>query len=209
MENTVWLGLVGALGGLIGVAASFAALHWGLGYWEYMGGKKRPPSIPLEKARLKQKLLDLNSSESPHELKPSKETDLLLEWKIVDARWFSLFAKERLKQTYRAFLVLDEPRTSVRYFEELIRVQWVVGSTGLGQPRLSYQSQFFRGRILFKKSWGIQYAIRQDLTLGKVYEYKFDIDDVRNPIKKAIEESGWEYVPVVRKDHATYKSLQT
>lgn len=41
-----------------------------------------------------------------------------------------------------------------------------------------------------------------------MYEYKFDIGYVRDPVKKAIEDSGWEFVPVVRKEHATYRSVK-
>lgn len=47
---------------------------------------------------------------------------------------------------------------------------------------------------------GVQYGIKEDLTLDKVYEYKFDIGHVRDPIVKAITESGWEFVAIVRKD---------
>ena len=200
-------GLVGAIGGLIGIVACIIGLRWGVGYGEYMGGKKRMSVAPLAKDKLKQKILNLNSPELPYEIKPSDETDLILEWKIADAKWFSLFAKERLRITYHAFFVLDHLHASVRYCEEIIRIQWMVGSAGL-QPRLNYQSQFFRGRVLFQKSWGIQYAIKEDLTIGKVYEYKFDIGEMRDPLRKVVNESGWEFVPVVRKKHATYKSLK-
>lgn len=185
------------------------AIVWGLGYREYLGGKKRSLTTPsLSKDELKQKLLALNSADSPYELQPSTKTDLVLTWKIVDARWYALFAKERLRKTYRAFIVLDELRLSARYYEELATVQWIADNEGL-TPRLAYQNQFFKGRILFQKSWGVQYGIKEDLTPGKVYEYNFDIRHVRDPIKKAIEDSGWEFVPVVRKAHATHKSLKT
>lgn len=53
---------------------------------------------------------------------------------------------------------------------------------------------------------GSAYGIKENGTLGKVYEYRFDVNRVRDPIVKTIEESGWEFVPVVRKEHATYES---
>jgi hypothetical protein len=207
MGSEIVFGFIGVLGGLIGIVACFIAARWGAGYGEYLGGKKRMfAATPLEKDKLRQQLLDLNSPHLPYEIKLSDETDLILEWKIADAKWFSLFAQERLKTTYRAFFVLDQRRSSVRYCEEIIRVQWMAGTSGL-QPKLTYKSQFFRGRVLFQKSWGVQYAIKEDLTLGKVYEYKFDIGQIRDPLRKVIEESGWEFVAVVRREHATYQSL--
>lgn len=207
MENSALVGLIAGAAGLIGAIGGVAAIFWGLGFNEYLGGKKKMPVAALGKEQLKQRLFSLNSQELAYEIKPSSEADLALEWKIVDARWYALFAKERLRKTYRAFIVLDELRRSARYYEEMATVQWMAGAEGL-TPRVAYQNQFFKGRILFQKSWGVQYGIKKDGKLGKVYEYNFDVDAVRNPLKKVIEESGWEFVPVVRKEHATYKSFR-
>ena len=65
-------------------------------------------------------------------------------------------------------------------------------------------NSFFKGRILFQKSWGVQYGIEEYGTLEKIYDYKFDIGMVRDPIKKVVQENGWEFVPVIRKKNATY-----
>lgn len=182
---------------------------WGMGWLEYLGGKKGSRvTLSLNKDELKRKMLSLNSPDLSYELKPSAESDLALVWNIVDARWYGLFAKERLKETYRAFIMLDDVRRSVRYYEELGKVEWAAGSEGL-VPKVAYQSSFFKGRILFQKSRGVGYGIKTDGTPGKVYDYQFDIGYVRDPLKKVAIESGWEFVPVVRKEHATYKSLRT
>jgi hypothetical protein len=210
MEGVALVGLLGAGAGLVGAFAGIAAFVWGLGYREYLGGKKRATFSPISKEELKEKLIALNSSELPYEIKRDSETDLMVEWKIVDAKWFAVFARERLQKTYRAFIILDERRRTARYYEEMGTVQWLVGTQGLlSPPKIGYQNQFFKGRILFQKSWGVQYGIKDDGTLGKVYQYKFDIGYVRDPVKRAVEESGWEFVPVVRKEHATYRSLTT
>jgi hypothetical protein len=89
----------------------------------------------------------------------------------------------------------------------MVSVRWLAGVDG--PPIFNYQKNFFRGRILFQKSWGVEYGIKEDLSLGKVYEYKFDVRNVRNPIKKVVRDSGWEFVPVVRKSHATLQSLKS
>jgi len=210
MEGFALLGLIGVGAGLVGAFAGIAAIVWGLGYLEYLGGKKRSPFSPISKEELKEKLIALNSSELPYEIEQDNETDLMVEWKIVNAKWFAIFAQERLQKTYRAFIVLDERRRAARYYEEMGTVQWLAGTQRpLSPPKIGYQNQVFKGRILFQKSWGVQYGIKANGTLGKVYQYKFDIGYVRDPVKKAIEESGWEFVPVVRKEHATYRSLTT
>jgi hypothetical protein len=208
MSNLDSAGLIGALVGLIGAGMALFAVIWGLGIFEYLGGKKKSLIYPITANELRNRLLAVNSAELPYEIKTTPETDLLVEWKIADAKWFAVFSKERLRETYRGFLLLDESRKSVRYCEELVSVRWIAGTDNQVQPILSYQKQFFRGRILFQKSWEVQYGIREDLSPGKIYEYRFDVRQVRNPLKKVIEDSGWEFVPVVRKSHAT-RSLKS
>jgi hypothetical protein len=195
--------LIGALVGMIGMVIAIAAIIWATGLVEYLGGKKKSLIYPVAPNELKARLLAINSLELPYEIKTTPETDLLVEWKIADAKWFAVFSKERLKETYRGFLLLDESRKSVRYCEELVSVRWMGGIDSHAQPSLSYQKQFFRGRILFQKSWEVQYGIKEDLSPGKIYEYRFDVRKVRNQLKKVVEESGWEFVQVVRKSHAT------
>lgn len=201
--------IIGLAAGLIGALIGIAAMVYALGYFEYLGGKKKFTNTAVSKERLKQKLLALNSPELPYQIKPARETDLFVEWKIVDATWYAIFSKERLSKTYRAYLLLDESRKAARYCEETGSVRWLVGADGSLNPVAAFQKTYFRGRILFQKSWEVQYGIKEDGTFGKIYEYKFDVNRVRDPIVKTIEESGWEFVPVVRKEHATYESMKT
>jgi hypothetical protein len=208
MGNVFWLGALGVFAGIIGLLAGLAAIVWGAGVGEYLGGKKKQSASSISKDELIKRIISLNSSELPYSIKPAEDTDLLVEWNIVDARWYSLFSKAGLRQTYRAFIVLDPQRVSARYCEEMVGVEWAAGTDGLHQPKYHYQSAFFRGRILFRKSMGVQYAIREDGTFGRVFQYDFDIRAIRAPIKQTVEECGWEFVPVVRKSHATYKSLR-
>jgi hypothetical protein len=201
--------LIGLVIGLLGALTGIGAMIYALGYFEYLGGKKKSNILPIGKGALKKKLLALNSPDLPYVIKPDPETDLFVEWKIVDATWYAVFAKERLAKTYRAYLLLDESRKAARYCEETGTIRWMVGTGGSLNPVATFQKAFFRGRILFQKSWEVQYGIKENGTLGKVYEYKFDVNRVRDPIVKTIEESGWEFVPVVRKEHATYESMKT
>ncbi len=204
-----FVAILGLAAGLFGAIMGIAAIIYALGYFEYIGGKKKFTILPMSKEKLKQKLLALNSPELPYQIKPAQETDLFVEWKIVDATWYAIFSKERLSKTYRAYLLLDESRKAARYCEETGSVRWYAGADGALKPSVAFEKAFFRGRILFQKSWEVQYGIKEDGTLGKVYEYKFDVNRVRDPIVKAVEDSGWEFVPVVRKKHATYESMRT
>jgi hypothetical protein len=148
----------------------------------------------------------LNEPSKPYHIVKGKETDLIAEWKIVDASWYGIFSKSRLRKAYRALLLLDESRRSVRCFEVLGTISWTAGASGL-IPNVRYSKSAFGGRILFQKSYGVGYGIKdlKNLKVGKVYEYKFDVNEIREPIIAAVKENGWEWVPVTARRHATYK----
>jgi hypothetical protein len=192
--------IIGGLIGTIGAAAGIGAMLWGMGVGEYLGGKKRAAAISASKEELEQKLLALNSQDVPYLISPARETDLMLEWKIADAAWWGFFSKQGVRETYRAYLLLDAGKHTVRYYEELARVDWTVDIDGLSHPHVAYQNQFFKGRILFQKSWEAQYTPGSAVP---VYEIDFDVRNLRAPVKQAVEQAGWEFVPVVRKNHAT------
>jgi len=201
MKIIIFLSVVSAI---LAVGGGIWAMLFGMGVGEYLGGKKKSLSAAA-KNELKQKILFLNSQSLPYKIIAGGETDFILEWNIADAKWYGIFSKEKISKTYRAFITLDDTRKSVRYYEELGTVEWHAGTDGL-RPSIRYSNQAQKGRILFQKSYGVQYGIKEDKTLGKVYEYKFDIDVARSPLKKIVLENGWEFVSVVRKSHVVNQS---
>ena len=60
---------------------------------------------------------------------------------------------------------------------------------------------------MFQKSWGVGYGGKQlaPLEVGKVHDYKFNIDEIRGPIIDTVKENGWEWVPVTARRHTTYR----
>jgi hypothetical protein len=167
------------------------------GAMEYQGGKKKPKAESISKASLQKQIMGINSADLPYQIKLSETSDLEITWKIVDAKWQGIFAKEKINKTYRAYMALDEANHTVRYWEALGNVEWVAGA-----PKVHFQREFFRGKIISQKSYGVQYGVKEDKTLGKVYEYKFDINAIREPIRKAAIDGGWEFVEVLMKKHA-------
>ena len=197
--TAVWFSIFGGVATLVAIWVMLL----GMGFFQYLGGKKKSLSaIPIE--ALRGKILALDSPELPYRITQAKETDFVLEWKIADAKWYGIFSKERVRETYRAFILLDESRKTARYYEELGSVLWHVSTDGISKPSVHYRKEFLKGRILFKKSFGVQYGIKEDKMFGKVYEYTFDIGYARDPLKKVVEENGWEFVSVARKAYAVY-----
>lgn len=202
---------VGIAGLVVGLIVAGVAVYLALravGYFQYLGGQKRSSIPSVTKDTLMGRLLNLNDLSKPYSLIEGKETDLIAEWKIVDAQWYGIFSKSHIKQAYRAYALLDEPRHTVRCYEELGMISWTASADGL-HPTVNYKQSFFRGRILYKKELGRSYATKgQPAEAGKVYEYKFDINEIRQPIVSVVRESGWEWVQVTAKRNATFKQTK-
>ncbi len=197
--------LLGGLVGLIGAGAGAYVMLYGMGYLQYLGGKKRSTIPPVTKKELIGKVLALNDPAKPYRIAKGVDTDLVAEWKIVDAQWYGVFSKSGLKGAYRALLLADESRHTVRCYEELGSVTWTAGLSGL-IPSVSFQKSFFGGRILYRKEYAKGYGLKHlaPPEPGKVYDYTFDVNEIRGPIIVTVEESGWEWVPVTAKRHASY-----
>lgn len=202
----MWM-IIGLLIGIIGAGTGVYFALYAAGFFQYLGGKKASPSA-ISKAELTQRLLALNDPSKPYHIIKGEDTDLIAEWNIVDARWYGIFSKNRLSENYRALLLLDEARHSVRCYEELGKINWSAGTNGL-EPNVYYQKNTFGGRILYKKERGKGYGIKQlsPVEAGEVYDYNFDVNEIRDPIEATVKESSWEWVPVTGRKNATYKSL--
>jgi hypothetical protein len=193
--------IIGLLAGLIGAGVGIFFALYGLGFFNYMGGKKcRPDAVSA--AILEQKILSLNDASKPYHIIKGDTSDLVAEWKIADANWWGILNKNHFNKSYRAYLQIDESRHSVRCFEQLGSVTWSAGMAGM-TPMVNYNKSQFSGRILYQKEYAVQYGIT-DISQpqpGKVYEYKFDVDEIRKPIIAVVNQAGWEWVPVTARRH--------
>jgi hypothetical protein len=88
----LFIGLFGILMGMVGM---FFCLYC-MGFFNYLGGKKKGHIAPVGKQELMMKLLALNDPSKPYCIMRGDESDLVAEWKIVDATWYGIFNKSRL-----------------------------------------------------------------------------------------------------------------
>jgi hypothetical protein len=169
-----------------------------MGFVDFLTGTKRPAagSTPVSRDALIKKISALSGGTAPFVVMPGEDSDLVVELNIVDAKWYEVFAKAGLKKTYRIFLLLDDARKEIRVLEETGELNWKAGI-----PTASFSAEFFRGRTLAQKEFGTAYAFKEKSpgSFGKVYEYHFDVNDVKEPLIEAVTASGWSYVPVTSK----------
>jgi len=164
------------------------------------------PAMMSMKDQLTQTITQLGSQTGLFTASKGKDTDLVIEHKIVDAEYYKLAGKEKILKMYHAYMFFDETTHEAKYNEEITE-----GSSGgglnLGSGTLGFgaSKSTFHGKVIgmkeTQKVWGIK---KEDLTPGKVVDYSFDIKDIRQPIEQALIANGWKLVLVTFRKDASY-----
>ena len=153
-------------------------------------GKKpnrNTPVLPAQEVR--QRLLALNRETAPYQIQDgsAEGVDLIAEWKIVDARWYEIFAKANLTKVFRIYMKFNEDRHEVRAKDEEYTVEWRAGV-----PSLSISASKFSGQKT-SIEFGTAYAFTEELKPGQVYNYRFNTNEMKKPIQEAVTACGWTY----------------
>ena len=148
---------------------------------------KNTPVLPAEEVR--QRLLALNRETAPYQIRDgsAEGVDLIAEWKIVDAKWYEIFAKANLTKVFRIYMKFDEDRHEVRAKDEEYTVEWRAGV-----PSLSVSANKFSGQKT-SIEFGTAYAFTEELKPGQVYNYRFNTNEIKKPIQEAVTACGWAY----------------
>ena len=172
-----------------------------MGLFDALKGIKEPKEgvAPVPPEELRQRLLAINNDQVPFTVEPGsggKEGDVVLEWKIVDAQWYEIFAKAGLEKVHKIYLTLLPGENEARALEESYDLEWRAGI-----PQMSVSAEAFRGRTMTSKSFGKAYAWKgaNPLSYGEVYEYSFDVSEMKDPVIEIVTGSGWTFRPVTTK----------
>ena len=169
-----------------------------MGLFDRLKGVKRPEegTPALDRAEVERRLLALSTDQVPFTVQPGAESDLDVEWRIVDAQWYEIFAKAGLEKSHKLLLALDESEHEVRVLEQAWEVSWRAGT-----PELQLSAEKFQGRTFGSKSFGTAYAYTgvNPLDWGQVYQYRFDVSEMKDPVSTVVVDAGWTYVPVTTK----------
>src|ERR1700760_2863454 len=161
-----------ALGRVIcAFGTSDSVLGDAMGLFDWMSGTKRPaagvPAKSVEEVRAA--LLAVNRPTAPFVVRDgtAEKVDLVAEWKIVDAKWYEIFAKAGLASVFKVLMKLDAAAHEVRAVDP----EWSVEGRA-GVPNLTLAAEAFRGQ---KKeiSFGQGFAFTEKGGYGEVYNYKF------------------------------------
>lgn len=153
-------------------------------------GKKKDGNVaPLPIEEVRARLLGLNRPGSPWQIidGASEGVDLIAEWKIVDAKWYEIFAKASLEKVFRIYMKFDPAKNELRAQDREYSVSWRAGI-----PSLSLSASSFKGQKT-SIQFGTAYAFTEELAPGQVYNYRFSTNEIKKPIQEAVKACGWNF----------------
>ena len=161
-----------------------------MGLFDFLTGSKSAPTgvTRASPEELKTRLLALNRPTAPWQIRDgsAEGVDLVAEWRIVDASWYEIFAKAGLEKVHQVLMKFDPARGEIRAVDRDWTVEW-----SAGVPNLTASAEAFRGQKV-EVSFGTAFAFREeDLTYGKVYEYRFSSQELKGPLREAALAAGW------------------
>ncbi|MBS3176859.1 hypothetical protein J4457_06515 [Candidatus Woesearchaeota archaeon] len=195
--NSAFIGLIV---GIIAVIFAIVIVLYATGIIKkgFQRSEPKPGAKFLSKTELKKMLLKLNNKKNPFSVKSSEDTDLFIEWKILNAKWIEMLGKAWAKKTYSAWVLLDEKDKTVRYNERIKEAGFTAGAAGV-----SGEVSSFRGIELWRKERGYRYGIKEDFSIGEVYNYKFNPSDIKDVIRQIANDHGWAFELVISKRQAS------
>jgi len=147
---------------------------------------------------IRQKLIDLGTSNPLLTIRPGDDCDLYLSHTIVDSKYYGVASKEQVKKQYAAKMWLVESERTVKYREIIQERDQSAGI--LPAPKLTFQKSFVKGKVLFQKEKSVAFGFKKPAdpsSFGKVYEYDFDVTKIRGPVKELVEANGWRFEQVI------------
>src|ERR1700712_342744 len=143
-----------------------------MGLFDIFTGSKSPApgAAKLPAADVRAALLALNRDTAPWQVRDGapEGCDLVAEWKIVDARWYEIFAKASLSKVFKVLMKFDAEKGEVRSVDHEFTVEWRAGV-----PSISASIAATRGQTT-EISFGAAYGFTEDLGVGKIYQYRFN-----------------------------------
>jgi hypothetical protein len=140
---------------------------------------------PVSLEELRRRLLEVNGWDAPVTVQQTKPNTFAVTWRYLDARWWELIAKAGISKLYTLQIKVNDARHEVVLVDKLRSVEW-----GIGPSEVHVGVSGFVG-VLLEWEIGVQYGIRENFTLGEVYDYTFSNDEIKTPVMNTILQSGW------------------
>lgn len=171
--------------GVLGVGAFVCFLPWFFWSTHVVWLFKSEAKTTASMTELKKEILGINTYNVPVSVTEDKHGNLRVTWRYLDAKWWELFAKAGVTQTYELVVKFNDAKKEVRLIDIQKSISWRTGPTDL-----RFGFSFFRG-IVFDYEVGAQWGIKENFSLGKIYSYRFTPGEIKTPVMNSILKKGW------------------
>jgi hypothetical protein len=158
-------------------------LNWAIKCNFHYKNNEIPMPLPYED--LYQELLNINKIDAPI-MTQEKGNKMIITWKYIDAKWWEIFSKVALNASYELLIKFNKEKHYVVLTDIMKRVQW-----GVGPQAVKFTATYNRG-VFVSIEFGKQFGIKEDFTLGKIYDYKFIPSEIKTPVVNMILKKGWD-----------------
>jgi Predicted membrane protein (DUF2207) len=164
----------------------------------------RPRGRPVPLADLRRALLALNRPGRPWRLTPLSETEMRLDWEVVDPSWHERFARVTLSSRYKARFLLHEGRHEVRRYESLRTTLGYFALEGW-RVRFGWRVSYAGGWVALQRWSGVAYGITGGFPprIGRTESFSLDTGAAAREIEAAVNGAGWGFRPVPLPHEAT------
>jgi hypothetical protein len=177
----------------------------------------------LSKDKLIDSIIDNGSKTGQFSASRAKDTDIIIETKIIDTEYNGDSGREKIDKTYRAYILLDESTQDAKYYEEIIESsQGFNAGVSSGNISFGTSKSFFKDNTIghkeFGKIWSYNKRDNENNTNNdnnnnnnnetakeKGRNISYDIKQIRRPIEQMLSQNSWKLSLVVSKKDASYK----
>ncbi len=191
VEDFIGDNLLVVLGSILGYYLAIIPVWSYLATWASKIESKEGVA-PIAKDELIAKLLALNDPELPWTIRRGEKEDLIAEWKVVDSKWIDIFAANKINIVHKLRFKFENSTARVQDVER--KVSYRVGVDG--RPTATFRWSGHRGIDFDQYDWGAAYGvIYKDgkLKIDFAYKYKFNLQEMKNPLIEAVTENGWTW----------------
>jgi len=139
---------------------------------------------PESPEKLREKIMEINRFDAPVMVR-EKGDNLVITWKYVDAKWWEILAKAGLKKIYELHVKFNNEKKEVTLIDVKKSISWKAGPT-----HVRVSGGFFRG-VIFDYEIGKRWGINENFGVGKIYDYRFTPQEIKNPVMNTILRNGW------------------
>ena len=173
----------------------------------------------LSKDKLIDSIIGNGSKTGQFSASRGKDTDIIIETKIIDAEYDGDSGREKIDKTYRAYILLDESTQEAKYYEEIIESsQGFNAGVSSGNISFGTSKSFFKdttfGHKEFGKIWSYNKIDKENNTNNdndnnetakeKGRNISYDIKQIQAHIEHMLSQNDWKLTLVVSKKDASY-----